>query len=113
MGAFKTTTLRAISGLLPLMSGHVTFDGTPIAGMRAERIAQLGLVHVPQGRGIFPSLVVDESLRLAAALVGAHGPEASRRVDEAYETFPALADRRSQQSGTLSGGERQMLALAR
>ena len=112
-GAGKTTTLRAVSGLLPPMSGRVFFDGGSITGMRAERVARLGLVHVPQGRGIFPSLEVGESLRLAATLAGAKGAEASRRIDEALGTFPVLAERRSQHAGTLSGGEQQMLALAR
>ena len=67
-GAGKTTTLRAISGMIKPMSGDITFDGRHIGGMAAEKIARAGLIHVPQGRGIFPSLGVEESLRLAAAM---------------------------------------------
>jgi branched-chain amino acid transport system ATP-binding protein len=112
-GAGKTTTLRAISGMIPVMEGTVRFDGSDITGQSAERITRRGLLHVPEGRGIFPNLRVDESLRLAAALAKLDGAEANRRVDEAYTTFPSLERRRTQAAGTLSGGEQQMLALAR
>src|SRR5437763_1311235 len=112
-GAGKTTTLRAISGMIPVMEGTVRFDGADIAGQPAERITRRGLLHVPEGRGIFPNLRVDESLRLAAALAKLDGAEVNRRVEEAYTTFPSLERRRTQPAGTLSGGEQQMLALAR
>jgi branched-chain amino acid transport system ATP-binding protein len=112
-GAGKTTTLRAISGMIPVLGGSVRFAGQDITGLAAERIARRGLLHVPEGRGIFPNLRVDESLRLAAALAKADGAEATRRVAEAYETFPSLERRQGQPAGTLSGGEQQMLALAR
>ena len=112
-GAGKTTTLRAISGMIPALGGRVSFGGEDVTGQSAERIARRGLVHVPEGRGIFPNLRVDESLRLAAALAKLDGAEASRRVEEAYATFPSLERRRTQAAGTLSGGEQQMLALAR
>src|SRR5947207_3756225 len=112
-GAGKTTTLRAISGMIPVMEGTVRFDGADIAGQPAERITRRGLLHVPEGRGIFPNLRVDESLRLAAALAKLDAAETSRRVEEAYTTFPSLERRRTQAAGTLSGGEQQMLALAR
>jgi len=112
-GAGKTTTLRAISGMIPVLGGRVSFAGEDVTGQSAERIARRGLVHVPEGRGIFPNLRVDESLRLAAALAKLDGAVASQRVEEAYATFPALERRRTQAAGTLSGGEQQMLALAR
>ena len=112
-GAGKTTTLRAISGMIPVMEGSVRFGGADITGQPAERITRRGLLHVPEGRGIFPNLRVDESLRLAAALAKLDSAEANRRVDEAYTTFPSLERRRTQAAGTLSGGEQQMLALAR
>ncbi|HZQ80250.1 MAG TPA: ABC transporter ATP-binding protein [Acidimicrobiia bacterium] len=112
-GAGKTTTLRAISGMIPVMAGTVRFGGEDITGAKAERITRQGLLHVPEGRGIFPNLRVDESLRLAAALAKLDGPEAGRRVEEALATFPSLERRRGQAAGTLSGGEQQMLALAR
>jgi branched-chain amino acid transport system ATP-binding protein len=112
-GAGKTTTLRAISGMVPVMAGSVRFAGEDITGRPPERIARQGLLHVPEGRGIFPNLRVDESLRLAAALAKLDSAEAGRRVDEAFATFPSLDRRRTQAAGTLSGGEQQMLALAR
>jgi branched-chain amino acid transport system ATP-binding protein len=112
-GAGKTTTLRAISGMIPVMAGTVRFGGEDVTGQHAERITRRGLLHVPEGRGIFPNLRVDESLRLAAALAKLDGAEAAGRVDEAYGTFPSLERRRGQAAGTLSGGEQQMLALAR
>jgi len=112
-GAGKTTTLRAISGMIPVLGGRVSFGGEDVTGQPAERIARRGLIHVPEGRGIFPNLRVDESLRLAAALAKLDGAEASQRVASAYETFPSLERRQGQAAGTLSGGEQQMLALAR
>ncbi len=110
-GAGKTTTLRAISGMIPLMSGEIAFDGERIDGLAAEKIAQRGLLHVPEGRGLFPTLTVGDTLRLAAAMVGAD--DSAQRIADAIETFPRLAERDTQTVGTLSGGEQQMLALAR
>ena len=112
-GAGKTTTLRAISGMIPVMAGSIRFAGEDIAGQPPERIARRGLLHVPEGRGIFPNLRVDESLRLAAALAKLNSAEINRRVEEAYVTFPSLERRKTSAAGTLSGGEQQMLALAR
>ena len=110
-GAGKSTTLRAVSGLLRAESGRVTFEGQRIDRLAPERIARLGLVHVPEGRGVFPSLLVDETLRLAGrSLPRAELDDALSRV---YELFPVLADRRRQAVGMLSGGERQMVALSR
>ena len=110
-GAGKSTTLRAISGVVPARAGTVTFDGARIERLAAERIARLGLVHIPEGRGVFPSLLVEETLRLAGrALPRA---ELDDTLDRVYELFPMLAERRRQSVGTLSGGQRQMVAMSR
>ncbi|HEU5031527.1 MAG TPA: ABC transporter ATP-binding protein [Spirillospora sp.] len=111
-GAGKTTLLRALSGLLPDCRGEITFDGTPLRGMRAERIARLGLVHVPEGRGTFPDLTVEENLAVGACLNGDRSA-ARRETGRVYELFPVLKERRRQPAGLLSGGEQQMLALGR
>src|SRR3954454_10826644 len=112
-GAGKTTTLRALSGLLPLMAGGGRPDGTSLKGTPPHAIARGGIVHVPQGRGIFPNLRVDETLRLACAMAGVRKAEADARGAHAYEVFERLHERRTQLAGTLSGGEQQMLAIAR
>jgi branched-chain amino acid transport system ATP-binding protein len=112
-GAGKTTTLRALSGMLPLMSGEVRLDGTSLKGSPPNVIARGGIVHVPQGRGIFPNLRVDETLRLACAMAGIRRAEVDARVADMYEIFERLHERRTQLAGTLSGGEQQMLAIAR
>jgi branched-chain amino acid transport system ATP-binding protein len=112
-GAGKTTTLRCISGMLKPMAGSIDFMGQRIDGGRADRIARSGLVHVPEGRGVFPTLNVHESLELAAKTAGVGGTEVPDRVSEMYAIFPRLGERSRQLAGTLSGGEQQMLALAR
>ena len=112
-GAGKTTTLRALSGMLPLMDGDVRLDGTSLKGRAPNAIARGGIVHVPQGRGIFPTLKVDETLRLACAMAGIRRGEIDARVDDIYAIFTRLHERRDQFAGTLSGGEQQMLAIAR
>ena len=112
-GAGKTTTLRALSGMLPLMAGDVSLDGASLKGSPPDTIARGGVVHVPQGRGIFPNLRVDETLRLACAMAGARRGEADARLADAYAVFERLYERRTQLAGTLSGGEQQMLAIAR
>ena len=112
-GAGKTTTLRALSGMLPLMAGEVRLDGTPLNGSAPDAIARGGIVHVPQGRGIFPNLRVDETLRLACAMAGIRRAGVDARVADMYEVFPRLQERCTQLAGTLSGGEQQMLAIAR
>jgi branched-chain amino acid transport system ATP-binding protein len=112
-GAGKTTTLRAISGMIKAMSGDISFAGERIANRPADQVARLGVVHVPEGRGIFPSLRVEESLKLAASFASVPRGEVSERIDEVYATFPRLAERRWQTAGTLSGGEQQMLSLSR
>jgi branched-chain amino acid transport system ATP-binding protein len=112
-GAGKTTTLRALSGMLPLMAGEVLLDGTPLNGSSPDTIARDGIIHIPQGRGIFPNLRVDETLRLACAMAGIRRADADARVADAYAVFDRLYERRTQLAGTLSGGEQQMLAIAR
>jgi branched-chain amino acid transport system ATP-binding protein len=112
-GAGKTTTLRALSGMLPLMAGEVRLGGASLKGRPANAIARDGIVHVPQGRGIFPNLRVDETLRLACAMAGIRRAEADARVTNVYTIFDRLYERRAQLAGTLSGGEQQMLAIAR
>jgi ABC-type branched-subunit amino acid transport system ATPase component len=107
-GAGKTTTLRAISGMIHARRGTVRFDGQDLTGKPPQQVVRAGLMHVPQGRGLFPRLTIEETLRLAA-YSGHRGGDFA----PAYDTFPVLAKRRSQLAGTLSGGEQQMLALAR
>src|SRR6478672_4691845 len=111
-GAGKSTLARAVSGLVPSFAGRVTFDGRDITKAAPYDIRRAGLVHIPEGRGIFPGLSVQENLRMAVRRVGTPDQRRSA-VDHAYELFPRLAERRSQRAGTLSGGEQQMLALAR
>ena len=111
-GAGKTTTLRAISGLVKPSRGKVTFAGTAITGLPAHRIVALGLAHVPEGRGIFANLTVDENLQLGAYLRN-DAAAVARDRDRALELFPRIRERMHQNAGTLSGGEQQMLAIAR
>jgi branched-chain amino acid transport system ATP-binding protein len=110
-GAGKTTTLRVISGMLTPRDGTVEFDGEDITGRAPERIARRGLLHIPEGRGVFPSLGVEETLRLAASSLP-RGAVAAH-LDRVYEVFPILRDRRRQAVGNLSGGQRQMVAMSR
>jgi branched-chain amino acid transport system ATP-binding protein len=107
-GAGKTTTLRAISGMIHPRSGHVIFNGRDITGRAAENISREGLIHIPEGRGLFPNLSVEDTLRLVSNSIGRE-PD----LPLAYRLFPKLKDRRTQAVGTLSGGEQQMVALAR
>jgi branched-chain amino acid transport system ATP-binding protein len=111
-GAGKTTTLRAISGMLKPTRGSVTFCGRPITGMPAHMIVARGLAHVPEGRGIFANLSVDENLMLGSYLRRDPAAVAKDR-ERALELFPRIRERLHQNAGTLSGGEQQMLAIAR
>jgi len=111
-GAGKSTFARAVSGLIPSFGGRVMFDGRDITKAAPYDIRRAGLVHIPEGRGIFPGLSVQENLRMAVRRVGTPDQRRSA-IDHAYDLFPRLAERRSQRAGTLSGGEQQMLALAR
>jgi branched-chain amino acid transport system ATP-binding protein len=112
-GAGKTTLLRAISGLVPLRSGTVRFEGKDLKKVSDfERVA-LGLVHVPEGRRVFASLTVMENLRLGGKLVLRNKQELNSRIERAFGFFPRLRERSKQIAATLSGGEQQMLAVAR
>ena len=107
-GAGKTTTLKTIAGVLAPRSGAIRFAGTPIHGLASHVIARRGLQLVPEERRIFATLTVEENLRLAALKA-----EKARPIEEIFEIFPRLRDRRRATGGTLSGGEQQMLAIAR
>ena len=111
-GAGKTTTLRAISGLVAPSGGSVTFKGQDITNTPAHKLVGMGISHVPEGRRIFPVLTVKENLELAAWTLKDKG-EVNRRMEEVFEMFPRIKDRIGQLGGTLSGGEQQMLAVAR
>jgi branched-chain amino acid transport system ATP-binding protein len=109
-GVGKTTLARGLVGLTPIASGHVRIEGADVTGMSAHRVSRRGVRIVPQGRGIFPRLSVAENLRIGEFL----SQESDPRVrDLLHEVFPILWERRQQRAGTLSGGEQQMLAIAR
>ena len=111
-GAGKTTTLSAVSGLVRPSAGRIVFQGRDVTRARPEEIVKAGLVHVPEGRRVFSTLTVHENLQLGGYLVRDHA-ELRWRIDRVYTLLPRLAERRDQQAGTLSGGEQQMLAIAR
>ena len=111
-GAGKTTLVRAISGLARVSAGEIVFEGRPIRGRAAEDIVALGIIHVPQGRMLFPDLTVAENLELGAYLKDARR-EYSANLARVEAYFPVLAERRGQAAGVLSGGEQQMLAIGR
>jgi len=110
-GAGKTTTLRAICQMVRT-SGNLEFSGQQLVGKATENVVRMGVAHVPDGRGTFTSLSVDDNLKLGAYVRGDRA-EVARDIDKAYARFPRLAERRNQQAGTLSGGEQQMLAISR
>ncbi len=110
-GAGKTSTLKAICGLLPAAAGSVRYDGTDLAGLPRHELPRRGLVLVPEGRGIFPQLTVAENLSMGAYPRRDGGVQ--RDLERAFDLFPRLAERRAQAAGTLSGGEQQMLAIGR
>jgi branched-chain amino acid transport system ATP-binding protein len=113
-GAGKTTTLRTVSGLLRPTTGTIMLDGQPLVGRPAHAIARLGVAHVPEGRHVFPDQSVEDNLQLGAFTRRGEGRAAiARSVQEVYELFPRLAERRTQLAGTMSGGEQQMLAIGR
>jgi branched-chain amino acid transport system ATP-binding protein len=109
-GAGKTTTLKTVSGLRPLTSGRILFQGKDLAGVPAHRRVQMGISQAPEGRGIFPGMSVVENLEMGAYARRGAKPEDFDRV---LDLFPRLAERRKQAGGTLSGGEQQMLAIGR
>src|SRR5216683_5608178 len=112
-GVGKSTTLKAIAGLVHPSAGRVTFDGQPTTGMPAHRVARLGIGYVPEDRRIFPLLTVTENLRTGLDRHGVSKARKEQLLDKVYQYFPVLAERRRQPGGTLSGGEQQMLAIAR
>ncbi len=113
-GAGKSTTMRALSGLLPLGGGRIVFDGNDISHVKAHDRVVLGMVQVPEGRGVFPGMTVQENLDMGCyARTFASKGEYAERLDWVFELFPRLAERRSQVGGTMSGGEQQMLAIGR
>jgi branched-chain amino acid transport system ATP-binding protein len=111
-GSGKTTLVKAISGLMPRTRGRIIYEGKSIERLRAEKRVKLGLIQVPQGRLLFPDLTVEENLQM-----GAYLKEARHKLDEnfmkVHALFPILSERKRQLAGTLSGGEQQMLAIAR
>ncbi len=111
-GAGKTTLLRTMSGLIPATSGEIWFGGIKINGLQAPKIVELGLVHIPQGRRLFPYLSVLSNLKLGASL-RRDQPAVARDLDNVFQHFPRLYERRNQKAGTLSGGEQQMAAIGR
>jgi branched-chain amino acid transport system ATP-binding protein len=110
-GAGKSTLARTVSGLVPAANGSVSFDGVTITGKSTHHIRKLGLTYIPEGRGIFPGLSVLDNLRMAVAQE--KRADRSAAIDRAIGLFPVLGQRRTQRAGSLSGGEQQMLALAR
>ena len=113
-GAGKTTLMRAISGLRPMAAGSLWFEGRDITGLKAHRRVVEGLVQAPEGRGIFPGMSVTENLEMGCyGRKFASKAEHHERLYWVFETFPRLAERRTQVGGTLSGGEQQMLAIGR
>ena len=112
-GVGKSTTLKAIAGLIRPSQGRILFDGKPVGGLAAHRLARLGIGYVPEERRIFPLLTVGENLRTGLDRHGVGKVERQALLDKAYAYFPVLAERRNQPGGTLSGGEQQMLAIAR
>ena len=111
-GAGKTTTMRAISGLNPLASGKIRFNGKDISNLRADLRVPLGICQAPEGRGIFPGMTVLENLDMGA-FTRRDTAEVAKDLDRVLGLFPRLGERRKQAGGTLSGGEQQMLAVGR
>ncbi|MCI6259572.1 MAG: ABC transporter ATP-binding protein [Pyramidobacter porci] len=109
-GAGKSTTLRAISGLVPIKEGTITYDGSVISGQDPQTIVSEGICMVPEGRRVFPNLTVRENLQIGAYL---RSDDLTADLEHVYELFPRLEERSWQMAGTLSGGEQQMLAVGR
>ena len=111
-GAGKTTLLRTISGMLPVQSGNLSMEGTSLKDVPPYRIIDLGIAHVPENRRLFPSMSIEDNLRMGAFTPNAR-PHFEERLDFIFDLFPRLKERRSQIAGTLSGGEQQMCAIGR
>lgn len=112
-GVGKTTTLRAITGLLPVRAGTITLDGLPLNGLAPDVRARAGIGFVPQGRDIFPHLTIEENLQVGLVVHGRKGTEARDALDRVYTLFPVLKEMLSRKGGVLSGGQQQQLAIAR
>jgi branched-chain amino acid transport system ATP-binding protein len=111
-GAGKSTTLRAISGLVRLTAGRINFLGKDISALPPYKVTELGIAHVPEGRQVFPEMTVQENLEIGAYVPRAKA-DRSRTLELVFSIFPVLAERRRQLAGTMSGGEQQMLAVGR
>ncbi|MBW3561693.1 MAG: ABC transporter ATP-binding protein [Actinobacteria bacterium] len=112
-GAGKTTVLRAVSGTIPVTSGTVTFDGQDITGHSPTEIVEAGLIQLPGGRGVFPGMSVRENLEIGGYTYGKDSTARREAIDKVLEDFPILRERLDQQAGTMSGGQQQMLSLAK
>lgn len=111
-GAGKTTTLHSLSNLIKKVSGSIVFEGTDITNLSADKIVEMGLIQVPEGRRVFANMSVKENLEMGAYL-RKDKTQIKKDMEECYQLFPRLKERLSQMAGTLSGGEQQMLAMAR
>lgn len=112
-GVGKTTTLKAVTGLLPVRTGEIVFDGQPIHRLATDVRARLGIGYVPQGRDIFPHMTVEENLRIGLVVHGRKGTDAANALDRVYELFPVLKEMLGRKGGVLSGGQQQQLAIGR
>lgn len=112
-GVGKTTTLKTITGLLPVRAGEIVFDGQPIHRLATDVRARLGIGYVPQGRDIFPHMTVEENLRIGLVVHGRKGAEAADALERVYELFPVLKEMLGRKGGVLSGGQQQQLAIGR
>lgn len=110
-GAGKSTLVKAIAGLVPISTGSVSIDGSPVTNLLTHKLATASIAYVPQTANVFTTLTIDENLKLGAATLPK--AEAARRITKAYEDFPVLAQYRGQKAKVLSGGQRQTLAVAR
>ena len=111
-GAGKSTTLKNISRLVTWESGTITFDNNDLAKLEPHQVVEMGIVHVPEGRKIFPEMTVVENLRMGSFIKSAR-PDREANIDKVFSLFPRLKEREKQLGGTMSGGEQQMLAIAR
>ena len=112
-GSGKTTIMRSILGLAPIVTGQITFLGEKINHLKPHQIVAKGIVVVPEGRGIFPKLSVEENLRTGYVFLESDNEKMNQNIQDAYSRFPILGQRRNQLAGTLSGGEQTMLAVSR
>ena len=112
-GAGKTTLVKAVVGLLPITNGDIFFEETKITGIKAHLMASLGVALVPEGRGVFPKMSVEENLKAGYCFLKKNAEDLVERLEAAYSRFPLLGKRRKQVAGTPSGGEQSMLAISR